>query len=79
MHELMGAVLAATDGRGLDPSIVRPGWLALGIVALLGLALALLLVSFARHTRKAAQPWEGETPEDEVTQEPRAERQAPRD
>ncbi|MEH3034692.1 MAG: hypothetical protein PGN07_11875 [Aeromicrobium erythreum] len=44
---------------------MRPGWLALGIVAALGVALFFLLRSFAKHAKRAAQPWEGE-PQDDV-------------
>ena len=43
---------------------MRPGWLALGIVTLLGVAVFFLSKSFARHARKAAQPWEGDDEQD---------------
>ena len=56
-------LLAAQEQRGLDPNIVRPGWLALGIVVLLCVAVFFLAKSFARHTKKASQPWEGEPAE----------------
>lgn len=63
MNELVTYLVTAERPRGLDPNIVRPGWLALGIVALLGVAVFLLAKSFARHTRRAAQPWEDDTEE----------------
>lgn len=56
--------LLANGGRGMDPDIVKPGWVALGIVALLGVAVFLLARSFLKHSRKAEQPWEGEGPRD---------------
>ena len=41
---------------------VRPGWVALGIVFLLAVALVFLLRSFAKHSGRARQPWAGEEP-----------------
>lgn len=60
MRDLL--ILAATDdpARGLDPNIVRPGWVALGLVALLCVGVFFLAKSFAKHTRKAAEPWESD-------------------
>lgn len=40
---------------------VRPGWIALGIVAALGVALFVLIRSFVKHARRAAQPWDSES------------------
>lgn len=60
MNSLVFAVLAASE-KPLDPNDVKPGWVALGIVALMCLATFFLLLSFIRHTRKASQPWEGES------------------
>lgn len=51
----------------MDPDIVKPGWLAMGIVALLCVAVFLLARSFLRHSRKAEQPWEGEEPRDHTS------------
>lgn len=65
MNELVTYLVTAERPRGLDPNIVRPGWLALGIVALLAVAVFFLAKSFAKHTRRAAQPWEGDA--DDVT------------
>jgi len=63
MNSFAVAVLAnANGGRGMDPNIVKPGWVALGIVALLCVAVFLLARSFLRHSRKAQQPWDGEGP-----------------
>ncbi len=64
MTSLAFAALAASekplDGN-FDPNDVRPGYVALLIVAILCVATVLLLVSFVRHTRKANQPWEGDS------------------
>ena len=67
MHAQLTSALVAAGDRGLDPTIVRPGWLALGIVAALGVGLYFLLRSFAKHAKRAAQPWEGESSEPEVS------------
>jgi len=56
--------LASSGGRGLDPNIVKPGWVALGIVALLCVAVFFLSRSFLKHSKKAEQPWEGENQHD---------------
>lgn len=55
-----GLVTEAPPTRGLDPDIVRPGWLAFWIFVGLCVALYVLMRSFARHARMARQPWEGE-------------------
>ena len=44
----------------LTPENVRPGWLAMLIVGILILALVVLLRSFIKHSKKAAEPWPGE-------------------
>lgn len=41
--------IQATNDRGLDPNIVKPGWTALGIVVLLAVVVAFLGRSFARQ------------------------------
>lgn len=41
---------------------VKPGWVALGIVAALGVGLFFLLRSFAKHAKVASQPWDDEGP-----------------
>ncbi|MCR4512922.1 hypothetical protein [Aeromicrobium sp. 50.2.37] len=64
MGEFLAILVTAERPRGLDPNIVRPGWLALGIVAALAVAVFFLAKSFARHTKKAAQPWEGDQADD---------------
>lgn len=64
MGEFLAILVTAERPRGLDPNIVRPGWLALGIVAALAVAVFFLAKSFARHTKKAAQPWEGDLDDD---------------
>lgn len=60
MNSLAFAVLVASE-KPLDPNDVKPGWVALGIVALMCLATFFLIRSFIRHTRKASEPWEGES------------------
>lgn len=64
MHELVLALAGSTENRGLDPNIVRPGWIALGVVVALAVALFFLSRSFVKQTRKARRPWEGETEAD---------------
>jgi uncharacterized membrane protein YdfJ with MMPL/SSD domain len=68
MGEFLTILVTAERPRGLDPNIVRPGWLALGIVAALAVAVFFLAKSFARHTKKAAQPWEGDQADDAALQ-----------
>jgi hypothetical protein len=51
---------AGTRDKPLDPNDVKPGWLALGIVVLLIIAVALLCRSFLAHARNAQKPWDGE-------------------
>lgn len=46
--------------KPLNPEDVKPGWVALGIVALLCVATFFLARSFLKHSKKAQQPWEGE-------------------
>ena len=75
MYEFANAVLIAGEQRGLDPNIVRPGWTALGIFVLMAIALALLMWSFARVSRRAREPWPGdEELEDPSSVEPSADR-----
>ncbi|MGJ9413026.1 hypothetical protein ACHAAC_09990 [Aeromicrobium sp. CF4.19] len=61
MGELV-VLLAGQDQPGLDPDIVKPGWVALIVVVLLCLGVFVLVRSFAKHTRRANQPWEGDEP-----------------
>lgn len=67
MGELLTILVTTEQPRGLDPNIVRPGWLALGIVTALGVAVFFLAKSFAKHAKRAEQPWEGD---EDVTSEP---------
>lgn len=60
MNTLALATLVARE-KPLDPNDVKPGYLALLIVILLCVATYFLLRSFVKHTRKARQPWEGDT------------------
>ena len=60
-YVLLGDLAAAgTRKTPLDPNDVKPGWLALGIVVVLIIAVALLCRSFLAHARKAQKPWDGE-------------------
>ncbi len=40
----------------VDPNIVKPGWTPLIITILLGVAIALLMISMRRHMRKIDLP-----------------------
>lgn len=60
MNSFAFAVLAAGE-KPLDPNQVKPGWVALSIVILMCVATFFLLRSFVKHTRKASQPWEGDS------------------
>lgn len=57
------ALLADSTPRYLDPNVVRPGWLALGIVALLGVALVLLLWNFSKQLKKVTFTEDTSVPE----------------
>ncbi|MCW2840037.1 MAG: hypothetical protein JWR55_1520 [Aeromicrobium sp.] len=57
---------AGTRKTPLDPNDVKPGWLALGIVVILIVAVFFLCRSFLAHARKAQQPWEGEDAESDT-------------
>lgn len=63
--------VAAADPSGLDPETVKPGWLGLAVVLGLALAVTVLVRSFAKHTRRANQPWEGERADDQSRDEHR--------
>lgn len=65
----IAAVLVEAQ-KPLDPNDVKPGWLALLIVALLCLATFFLARSFLKHSRRAQQPWEGEDGSDSQDSEP---------
>jgi hypothetical protein len=60
MKSLAYAAFAAAE-KPLNPDDVRPGYLALLIVLLMCVATFFLLRSFVKHTRKANQPWEGDS------------------
>lgn len=56
----MIAAFVASQPRGLDPDIVKPGWIALVVVVLLCVGVYVLARSFMKHTRRASQPWAGD-------------------
>lgn len=56
----LASVAFVTADVPITPENVKPGWIALGIVAALGLGLVVLIRSFIKHSRVARQPWEGE-------------------
>lgn len=62
MHDLLLAF--TTADVPLTPENVRPGWLAMLVVFLLIVATFFLLRSFAKHARRAREPWPGETDDD---------------
>ncbi len=57
---LMSAAALVTADIPITRDNVKPGWVALGIVAALGVGLFFLMRSFIKHTKRANQPWEGE-------------------
>lgn len=57
---LGGLVAAGTRDKPLDPNDVKPGWVALGIVVILCIAVFFLCRSFLSHARKSQKPWDGE-------------------
>jgi hypothetical protein len=62
MIESLIAVAAADVP--LTPENVRPGWMAMLVVFLLIGATVLLMRSFAKHSRKAREPWPGDEDHD---------------
>lgn len=69
MHSLALALISASE-KPLDPNDVKPGYLALSIVIILCIATFFLLRSFMKHSKKAEQPWEGESAETGGTKKP---------
>lgn len=59
---LMSAAAFVTADVPVTRDNVKPGWVALGIVAALGVGLFFLVRSLAKHEKIARQPWEGEEP-----------------
>lgn len=57
---LLSTVAFVTADIPITRDNVKPGWIALGIVAALAVALFFLLRSLSRHEKIARQPWEGE-------------------
>lgn len=60
MYVYVALANSVTRDKPLDPNDVKPGWVALGIVIILCIAVAILCRSFLMHAKKAEQPWEGE-------------------
>jgi len=61
MQEL--AVWLVTADIPLTKDNVRPGWVALGVVAVLCVAVVFLARSFIKHTKRAAEPWDSDSGE----------------
>lgn len=59
-YVFLADLAAKVDDKQLDPNDVKPGWVALGIVVLLCIAVAILARSFLKHSRKALQTWDDE-------------------
>jgi len=55
----------------VDPNLVRPGWIPLLIIALLGLVMVLLYLSMRRQFRKINVPHRGEDGDDYPAPRPR--------
>ncbi|MFI5427436.1 hypothetical protein [Aeromicrobium sp. UC242_57] len=60
MHVLVALANSNVIDKAPDAEDVKPGWVALGIVIILCIAVFFLCRSFIKHTKKAEQPWEGE-------------------
>lgn len=58
MRDLLASL--TTEDVPLTPENVRPGWLAMLVVALLIVATVILLRSFVKHSRRAREPWPGD-------------------
>lgn len=69
MNSFAFAVLVVGE-KPIDPNDVKPGYVALSIVILMCVATFFLLRSFVKHTRKASQPWEGDTDDTGGTKKP---------
>jgi protein-S-isoprenylcysteine O-methyltransferase Ste14 len=73
---LLDVVLLDVVLLDVDPSIVRPGWIALVVTVLIGVALALLFFSLRRNVRRISPDLphknevEGEGEDDESPQAP---------
>ncbi len=59
-YAALSAVAFVTADVPITPENVKPGWIALGVVAAMGLGLVVLVRSFIKHSRVAKRPWEGE-------------------
>ncbi len=69
MHPLALALIAVSE-KPLDPNDVKPGYLALAIVAIMCIATFFLLRSFIKHSKKANQPWESDSADNGGTKQP---------
>ncbi|MGA9101585.1 hypothetical protein [Aeromicrobium sp.] len=66
MHDLVLDLVTADVP--LTPENVRPGWLAMLVVGILIVATVILVRSFLKHARRAAEPWPGEQDHDAPTE-----------
>ena len=66
-HALLDVVLL-----DVDPSLVRPGWIALVVIVLIGVALALLFFSLRRNVRRISPdlPYQDQLDDEEPPRAP---------
>ena len=64
LHALVVSTYVAAD-IPITRDNVKPGWIALGVVAALIVVLVLLVRSMVKHTRRASEPWEGDPDPDD--------------
>lgn len=60
MHVLVALANSNVLDKAPAAEDVKPGWVALGIVIILCIAVFFLCRSFLTHAKKAERPWEGE-------------------
>lgn len=56
----MNLVILADVSQELDERKIVAGWVGLFLLLAMIVVLVLLFMSFAKHVRKAREPWEGE-------------------
>lgn len=63
MHVLVALANSNVLDKAPDAEDVKPGWVALGLVIILCIAVFFLCRSFLTHAKRAERPWEGEETE----------------